>query len=165
MVLNGFVSLRVGCANIFSKLLIAVHHNFFTLIGSAETKKFFPTKFEYVGSYDPNVDASATAEFSHATMRVYHSNLADNFQLVDANNTVIRIIPLDESDNGLSILEEFFDECLGGMVNTPAGHASFTAMVSFDFEIFCCLALRNSVTTDLGAKHILQQWERSKAWS
>jgi peroxidase len=97
--------------------------------GKEETKRFRPVGNNYVGSYNENIDASSTAEFSHAVFRVYHSNLADKVKVVNANNVTTRMINLDDNDVGLKPLETEYDDIARGMLATGAGHASFTATV------------------------------------
>lgn len=106
-----------------------------------ETEIFRPVKNEYVGSYSPNVDASSTAEFSHCVFRVYHSNLADKFTLINANNTIVKTFGIDECDGGLKILEKQYDDVVRGLLQTSAAHASYSAQVSVlanYFEFLTC---------------------------
>lgn len=110
------------------------HSFFMQLAGNEETKRFRPVGNDYVGRYDENVDASSMAEYSHCVLRVYHSNLADKVKFIDANNTVIKTINLDDNDEGLEPLETDYDNIARGMLATPAGHASFTATVSNNEE-------------------------------
>lgn len=91
---------------------------------------FRPNGNEYLGSYDPHIDASSTVEFSHGAFRVYHANLNDKFRLIDANDTLIRTIDLDESDEGLQILETNYDDVVRGMFRTGSAHSTFSAKVS-----------------------------------
>ncbi|KAJ6635870.1 Peroxidase [Pseudolycoriella hygida] len=98
-------------------------------VGDEETKAFRPNGNEYLGHYDPTVDASSTTEFSHCAFRVYHSNLADVFHFIDANNTITKTMALDDCDNGLKLLESQYSEIVRGLVNTSAAHGSFSAKV------------------------------------
>ncbi len=85
------------------------------------------------------MDASSTAEFSHCVFRVYHSNLADKFELIDANNKVIKTMDIDECDEGLKILETNYDDVLRGMLQVPSSHSTFSAKVSkICFHTFGC---------------------------
>lgn len=65
-------------------------------------------------------------------------NLADKLDLINANNTVVKTMALDECDGGLKILETQFDDVVRGMVKEPAAHESYSPKVSilannFDF--------------------------------
>lgn len=91
---------------------------------------FRPNGNEYLGSYNPNIDASSTVEFSHGAFRVYHSNLNDKFNLFDANDTLIKTMDLDECDEGLKILETNYDDVVRGMFRTSSAHSTFTTKVS-----------------------------------
>ncbi len=98
--------------------------------GEPETKQFRPVENEYLGTYQPNVDASSTVEYSHCVFRVYHSNLNDKFRLIDANNGTIKNMTIDECDVGLKILETNYDDVLRGMLGTVTVHDTFNAKVS-----------------------------------
>lgn len=76
------------------------------------------------------MDASTTTEFNHCVFRIFHSNLNDIFNFIDANNTVTKTLALDECDNGLKILETHYNEVIRGMVQVPAGHSTYSAKVS-----------------------------------
>ncbi|XP_037041550.1 peroxidase-like [Bradysia coprophila] len=119
--------------------------------GKNETMKFRPVGNNYVGRYNEKVDASSTVEFSHCVFRVYHSNLADKVHFMDANNTIIKTINLEDNDVGLKPLETHYNVIAQGMFGTGAGHASFTPTVRnkmFNNDNECHLGL-DLISTDL----------------
>jgi len=94
-----------------------------------DAESFQPFGNEFLGEYNPNVDASATAEFSHCAFRIYHANLADHLHLLDENYKITKNMTIDECDIGLKTLETQFDEVVRGMLQTQAAESTFSAKI------------------------------------
>jgi peroxidase len=101
-----------------------------TLFGADFAAKYKLNTYEapYCGSYNPNIDASASNEFSHAAFRQFHANLPEKFNFYDASLKVYRTVPLYETDNGPTILEKEYNAVIRGLINDPnvAGPTSFS---------------------------------------
>lgn len=78
--------------------------------------------------------------------RIFHSNLNDELNLVDAQNKTTETLMLDELDVGLRILETKYDEFVRGLIRTGAAHESFTARVSIVTISFVTGFLHNFTT-------------------
>ena len=109
---------------------MSILKRFFFWLGIKETQHFVPKGYEYLGSYNPNVDPSTTNEFNHCAFRVYHANLAPSLDVYDFKYNRTDVYPLDDCDDGLGMLEDRYDDVTRGLLLTPSRHAPFSSTVS-----------------------------------
>lgn len=71
------------------------------------------------GAYDATIDASATAEFAHASFRSFHTYVPADVNFIADDGTKLKTIKLSDTIEKSTLIENNFDNLLRGMLYDP----------------------------------------------
>lgn len=88
------------------------------------------------GAYDATVDASAIAEFAHASFRLFHTYVPADVNFIADDGTKLKTIKLSDTIEQPTLIENNFNNLLRGMLYDPleSGRSGYSEQLRNLFE-------------------------------